>query len=250
MSADSPDTPWLDAFVMHDDPPEMVPGRARRDWMDATGERYAYRCLPLTMANTSGWELRCPFKLHIDWDGGDGLEALTLSSPYAKADVPRLAVSHFAQGIVTFHTGYLLRTPPGWGVWAMGPPNSPKDGIAPLAGLVETDWLPFPFTMNWKMTRPGRVTFAKGEPFCFVTLQQHGRLDAVAPRRRFLADDPDLARDYALWQGSRETFLERMRLRYPDTVAEGWQRSYMRGQTPDGRKADGHMTKRRLRPLS
>ncbi len=25
----------------------------------------------------------------------------------------------------------------------------------------------FPFTMNWQMTRPGKVRFEKGEPFCF-----------------------------------------------------------------------------------
>lgn len=243
------DAPFLDVYAMHDDPPELSPGRPKRDWMDATGERYAYRCLPLTIANTTGWELRCPFKLHIDWDGGDGNEALTISSPFRGADVPRLAVSHFRQGIVTFHTGYMFRTPPGWGTWAMGPPNTPKDGIAPLAGLVETDWLPFPFTMNWKMTRPGRVTFSKGEPFCFITLQQHGRLEAVEPTLKTMADDPQLSEDYAAWQRSRTDFLERMARLHPDTVAQGWQRNYMRGETTRGAKAQEHTTKRRLRPL-
>lgn len=83
------------------------------------------------------------------------------------------------RGIVTFHTGHLFRTPPGWGVWVTGPPNWPKDGIAPLTGLVETDWLPFPFTMNWQMTRPGEVVFRKGEPFAFITLMEHKRLEAI-----------------------------------------------------------------------
>jgi hypothetical protein len=41
--------------------------------------------------------------------------------------------------------------------------NSPKDGIAPLTGVIETDWLPYPFTMNWQMTRPGSVRFDKDE---------------------------------------------------------------------------------------
>jgi len=44
----------------------------------------------------------------------------------------------------------------------MGPPNWPKDGVYPLSGLVETDWLPFPFTMNWQMTRAGSVSFSAG----------------------------------------------------------------------------------------
>ena len=66
-------------------------------------------------------------------------------------------------------------------MWAMGPPNHIKDGIQPLAGLVETDWLPFPFTMNWLFTRPGTVRFEKGEPFCFITLAQDKPLEEFEP---------------------------------------------------------------------
>ncbi len=247
--------PWLDCYVVDDAAVPLEPGRARRAWMDATPDRFAYRCLPLAIANSTGWELRCPFKLEIEWDGGDSIEALRVSSPYAKADVPRLAVSHFSHGILTFHTGYLFRTPPGWGIWAMGPPNMPKDGIAPLSGLVETDWLPFPFTMNWKMTRPGRVSFNKGEPFCFITLQQHRRLEAIEPKRHLLSDDPELTEDYRLWSESRNEFNHRMKYRYPDVVEQGWQRHYMRGDTrprTKGKagKAPDHITKRRLKPMT
>lgn len=232
-------------------PPDLVPGRPRRDWMDATGERYAYRCLPLTMANSTGWEVLCPFKLHIDWDGGDGNDAITLSSPFSKANIADLAISHFRQGIVTFHLGYMFRTPPGWGMWAMGPPNLPKDGIAPLTGLIETDWLPFPFTMNWKMTRPGRVTFKKGEPFCFITLQQHHRLESVQPERKALNENSALLADYQAWQTSREDFLARLNLRQPEALQEGWQRNYMQGTKATGDAgSSSHVTKRRLKPLT
>ena len=34
-----------------------------------------------------------------------------------------------------------------------GPFNQPKDAIQPLTAIVETDWAPFTFTMNWKFTR-------------------------------------------------------------------------------------------------
>ena len=33
--------------------PEIVPGRQSRAWMDHFMERHPYRCLPLSMANTS-----------------------------------------------------------------------------------------------------------------------------------------------------------------------------------------------------
>jgi hypothetical protein len=51
-------------------PPEIVPGRPNRDWMDAFSERHPYRCLPLTMANTSGWEILCPVGFTAEWNGG------------------------------------------------------------------------------------------------------------------------------------------------------------------------------------
>jgi hypothetical protein len=30
-----------------------------RGWMDATGDSFAYRCLPLAVANAHGWEILC-----------------------------------------------------------------------------------------------------------------------------------------------------------------------------------------------
>ncbi len=38
--------------------------------MDATEDRFAYRCLPLTIANSMGWELLMPFAIAAEWNGG------------------------------------------------------------------------------------------------------------------------------------------------------------------------------------
>ena len=247
--------PALDLYGIDANPPPLRPARAERRWMDAFTQRQPYRCLPLTMANSTGWELCCPFPLTIRWNGKPGAEDLRVSSPNKDVDASRLAVSHFRAGIVTFHTGYVFRTPPGWGVVASGPPNWPKDGISALSGLIETDWLPFPFTMNWQMTRAGVVRFEKDEPFCFLTLSEHHHLESVKPVVRTLASDKVLSKDYSDWQHSREDFIKRIELADPVVAKEGWQRDYMRGQAPGGgaRKAsDGseaeHRTKRRMQP--
>lgn len=62
-----------------------------------------------------------------------------------------------------------------------GVPNLAKDGIAPLEGVVETDWLSFTFTMNWIFTRPGRVRFEADEPFCFITPVNYRAIEAFEP---------------------------------------------------------------------
>ena len=38
---------------------KIIAGQSRRQWMDETRHRHAYRCLPLTIANSMGWEITC-----------------------------------------------------------------------------------------------------------------------------------------------------------------------------------------------
>lgn len=240
--------PFLDAYSIHDVAPDFVPARSRREWMDEFTDRQPYRCLPLTMANATGWELLCPFDLDIEWNGGPNNEDVTIISPDKSAFISSFATAHFRAGIITFHTGYVFRTPPGWAVWCMGPPNWPKDGIYALSGLVETDWLPFPFTMNWQMTRKGKVSFKKGEPFCFFTLSEHIRLEQVAPKIKRLSSDVKLQHDYNNWTKSRSEFNAKLHAGDKEAVKSGWQRHYMRGEKSDGEVGSTeHLTKRRFK---
>ena len=151
----------LECFPMNSRPPDIVPGRPQRAWMESFLDRHPYRCLPLTMANTTGWEVLCPVGFTAEWNGGTHQNDITLTPDHPYPEFADFAKSHFSHGVVTFHPGYLFRTEPGWDMWCGGPPNHIKDGIQPLVGVVETDWLPFPFTMNWVFTRPGRIRFEK-----------------------------------------------------------------------------------------
>jgi hypothetical protein len=239
----------LDCYKIHEWAPEIVPGQGRRAWMDAFQDRHPYRCLPLTMANCTGWEIICPVGLTIEWDGGMLEAAIKITGDEAWPPVSSIADSHFRRGIVTFHTGHLFRTEPGWRVWAMGPPNEPKDGIYPLQGLIETEWLPFPFTMNWQMTRPGKVRFEKGEPFCFITLLQDHPLHEIQPVIRPLDSDQELSRQYAVWERHRGEFNRKIFRQDPEATKQAWQRFYFKGEFPEevAPAPEGHINKRRLK---
>lgn len=238
----------LECYKIYDVAPEIVPGRSNRDWMDAFPDRQPYRCLPLSMANSTGWEILCPIDLKITWNGGPGKSDIRFETKSDPRAIASFADSHFQRGIVTFHTGHLFKTEPGWGLWTMGAPNYFKDGIAPLSGLVETDWLPFPFTMNWQMTRPGSVVFKQGEPFCFIMPMQHKLLEDIEPERKLLASNPELENDFNNWATSRQTFNDKLIAGDPESRKAGWQRHYMRGETTTGDAAQVHQTKRRLKP--
>jgi hypothetical protein len=146
----------------------------------------------------------------------------------------QLALSHFGHGILTFPLDYLFRTDPGVAVWARGAPNQAKDGIVPLDGVIETDWLCFTFTMNWQFTRPGLVVFEKEEPFCFITLVEYRALDDVTPEIIPLAENPELAAQFNAYQDARKKFIAALDEKDPAVVKQGWQKWYMRGENPFG----------------
>lgn len=240
----------LDCYKTLHYAPELVPGKGQRRWMDETSDRFAYRCLPLSMANQSGWELRCPAEVTISWDGKPGKNAVKIRGYDPNVPIRALVQSHFGEGVVTFITGYLFRTPPGIGLWTSGAPNHVKHGIQALTGLIETDWLPFPFTMNWKFTAPGEVTFEKDEPFCFLTLMEHNKLESVEPQVMPLTDNSELMAEFETWSKSRADFIQSLEDEDEESVRTAWQRYYVRGESPGAARADKklHRTKRRLQP--
>lgn len=219
----------------------MAPARPERAIFDAN--RHAYRCLPLTIANTAGWELLCPTGVTVEWNGGPATCDLTVT-PDESLDYP-FAKSHFATGIVTFDTGWLFRTSPGDHLWAMGPTNDPKDGVAPLAGLIETDWMPYTFTMNWKMTRPGAVRFEKDEPFCLLSPARIGDIADCHPVEKALLDDAALAAEMADWTADRDALMARFRRGDPETMKHPWGRRYFKGEEAP----DRHFHKLRARAV-
>ena len=143
----------------------------------------------------------------------------------------------------------LFRTPPGWGMMCSGSPNHVKDGIQPLVGLIETDWLPFPFTMNWIFTRPGRITFEKGEPFCFINLIEHKKVEQFQPIIRTLESNPVMKGQFEAWNRARTDFNQRLAGGDPDAAKEAWQRYYFKGEVPEdlGTAPATHSNKRRLK---
>lgn len=224
--------------------PTIRPGGSRREWMDQTIEHFAYRCTPLVIANATGWELLSPFHIEAEWEGERSRKAIIIRAKGQPERVKRFVCSHFGHGILTFHPGYVFRTNPGWALWIRGCPNTFKPPIVPLEGIVETDWLPFTFTMNWKFTSPGKVIFQKDEPFCFITLTPHGVIDRVTPYVSDLQADPTLMKAYDDWRASRKDFNQGLNDPASIQSQQGWQKRYLTAsEAPD---ISGHRIKRRL----
>jgi hypothetical protein len=223
----------LTCYTLEGHPVELRPAEPRRDWMDQTPSSFAYRCLPLTMANSHGWEILSPVAFTARWNGGTDSSDLEIAIADGNAGA---VASHFGSGILTFVPNVVLRSPTGTNLFTTGPVNRFKDGIQALSALIESDWMPYTFTMNWKMTRPGQeISFAVGEPYCFFFPVSRGLVESCEPRFAPIVSEQELTRSFecaygrrlAVHQATEEPAAAHQELRRE----ANW---YMRGITPDG----------------
>ena len=226
--------------------PEIRPAPLVREWMDATPEKFAYRCLPLNIANGQGWELLNEHAFTASWNGNAAFDAVKVVAD--EGAPPPGAMSHFGSGILTFGVRGLFRTPEGIDLCATGPVNRPKAGIQALTGIIETDWSEFGFTMNWLFTDKDRpVRFEKGEPFCTIYPMPRGLAESLDPVVMRGEVDSELWRKHMAHRMSRLDFNKALNVKSSPAQAKGWQRSYFVG--PDEQPKPEHRTKVKLKPF-
>ncbi|WP_156687097.1 DUF6065 family protein [Mycobacterium sp. Marseille-P9652] len=239
-------------FVAGGNVPPIVPAPVGRPWMSEKSLSWANRCLPMLIANQSGWELRNPCAFTAAWMGRDDRLGVTIT-PDKRDAGQLLPCSEFGHGILTWHLPLLFRTPPGYNLWVRGPVNYPKDGAWPLEGVVETDWASARFSMSWKLTRQFMpVRFEVDEPICLLVPQRRRELEEFRPELRPIESDEDLRRKDEVFLQSRYELGQRQAAAHADTVAGiPWQGDYARGRHADGDAgAPDHQARRRLHPFA
>lgn len=220
----------------------IEPAGLKRKWMDSTDNEYAYRCLPLNVANQHGWVvypnsdiiLRCD----ENTDGNrDNVKILR--------NKDNLVTSHFGFDTFTFSFPFLVKTPPGYSLWISGSPNHKIQGAQPLTGIYETDWAPYSFTMNWIFTSYNQnVVFTTNDPLMFFFPIKREDINHFELVRKSITEDSDLSNHFNNWKEMRNDFNK-------DTtrVSEEWMKHYFQGKYPDGSKCPihDHVTKIKLR---
>lgn len=244
---EEPATPEIVAYSAWGRYVDVVPAWTRREWMDATNRGFAYHCLPIVLANQSGWFVLAAHGLVAEWNGGNAASDLRLEVPPEAGRVH--AVSKVGNGILTWTIPYIFRTPPGWNLLCRGPANHVKDGICPLEGLVEADWAMASFSMNWKLTRPGRCEFAAGEPVAMLVPHRRGDIETLDARFADLAENPALSEGYFEWAASRQQFLKAQRDGDPSALRDRYQKHYFQGSTVAGTAFPEHQKARDVKPF-
>lgn len=247
----------ISAFVLPGAPEGVEklirPARPKREWMDRTPENYAYRCIPITAANTMGWEILNPVSCEFRWNG---LTPQSQIFVYREREVRFGPKSHFGTGVVTWDLPFLFQTPPEYGLVVTGPANHDRPHITPLDGFVRTDWLPFPFTMNWRITTPDvTLRFEEGEPIARIYPYPLALLDEMQIELKELSEDPDFARRFKEWGDVRQrNYLQRQQKAHSDSQQDKpdlealWNRQYAKGAGAET-SAQKHQTVFRCQPV-
>lgn len=178
---------------------QIRPSPTKRQWMNL--RPYAYQCLPMVVANQWGWQILCPTDISATWNGQPGADGVTIT---VTQEHLRSIKSQFGNGIVTFSPPWLFRTSPGWDLYLKGPSNRWKPNCVSLDGVIETWWLNYTFTINWKIVEPGTVTFAKGESIGQLIPVPHATFkDAEASESPIGTAEPEAAEELMRWLEER-----------------------------------------------
>jgi hypothetical protein len=209
---------------------QLRPSPPRRHWMDE--HPHAYKCLPLVIANQWGWQILSPTDVIVTWNGDP-----TPAGVYVEVNSQHRQTikSQFGSGIVTFTPPWLFRTPQGWDLYSKGPSNRWKSNCVPLEGVIETWWLNYTFTLNWKLIEPGTVFFARGESLGQLVPVPHATFqNATAVEAPIGLLEPKAKAELLAWQEKRTQLIgEKVNVHHLYRKAEGIDHHLQRVAVPE-----------------
>jgi hypothetical protein len=220
-----------------------------RPWMDASTNKFAYRCLPLSIANQTGWWVHNPVGFTAVWNGLPGIGSVKFLFDVEPELWSKWIHDQFGQGLVSWSVPFIFRTrPSGSRLLISGPVNSFKHCIQPLTAIIESDWMHMSFTMNWKITSAHTpVRFDAGEPIAQV-IPVFSNIVAELERTKVaymrLDQEPKMFDAFHSWCRLRDQYRADM---IAGRIGDGWQKDYFFGRSLlDPREIEGHRT--RLNP--
>lgn len=185
---------------------EIQPLPMKRGWMNNVIGTNAYQCVPMNIANQSGWVVLNPVEFCAIWDGGPTNKSLQVH--YHEESKINYAMSHLHNGTLTIMPDFIIKTPEGISTLIRGVPNHPIQHITPLEAVVETDWLPFTFTYNFKFNFPGEVIFKKGDPLFVFTPVKRTEIEQYTVTTKPIDKESEFGKEYFKYENSRREMLD------------------------------------------
>lgn len=143
----------------------ISPMSIKRDWMDATPEKHAYRCFPVTQANMVGWNLFCDKDIEFIWNG-----ITDTSSDNVQIIIgEEFTYTGRGQSTVSFNTGLTFRTDENVSLLTINPVNYFNDDFETMSSVISTSWLDVGFPLAIKArTANKNILIKAGTPLATI----------------------------------------------------------------------------------
>jgi len=227
--------------------PKIEPASIRRDWMDKTYNKLAYKCTPLIDAMSNGWEIKLPQDVVISWDGvSEGIEGENASHVSVLSgefyNGIKIASTDTGVGAITFVFGLVAETDDEHFLTISGPPNYIFKDAQPLTGLLRSNrFIDHPLQVTWKINSPNKeITFPKGMPICFISIHKKNTTEIT-----------DVEIKYANKEKSERfrKYTEMRSQHFEDYGPYNWPQFYKKGIDENGNKVYESIKKIVLKPI-
>jgi hypothetical protein len=143
----------------------IAPMSIKRDWMDATPEKHAYRCFPVSQANMVGWSLSCKEDIRFIWNGinDTSSENIKLLEPKGYLYTSR------GQSTISLTTGLVFRSETNTSLLTINPVNFFSTEFETMSSLISTSFYDNPLPLAIKAKVPNKEVIIKsGTPIATI----------------------------------------------------------------------------------
>lgn len=148
----------------------------KRDWMDETAGKHAYRCFPVTLANTVGWGLSYPEDIVVVWDGIRGTEPDHIKVLSGN----KYVTGENGSGTVRINTNIYFETDENTSIMMYQPPNMFIENGQAMTSIVSSGWYDNPVPVVWRIERPNvEFVIKANQPFIAFMPISLGKLKDV-----------------------------------------------------------------------
>ena len=224
---------------------ESLKGKQQRDYF----AKHAYLCLPLTIANQSGFVVKANRDITLFWPGGEKPVIINLhGKQHANApDDIQNYFNNFGSGIMSVANNFILRTPPGVNILTLQPPNYFIAGVHVMTGIVESDNLRGHFTFNLKVTTPGvKIEIKKGDwlsafiPVPRYYIENFKLVDGLEIYDESVYDLEKASIDKLKYERNGGDLAKNMEKGMEDSYLAGMGRRYFKGIHPNDKEFPDH----------
>jgi hypothetical protein len=140
----------------HRSPFTIDPMSIKRDWMDQTSEKHAYRCFPVTQANVIGWSISCSEDIVFSWDGINDQ-----TDQHVKIDSPEGSYSGRGQSSISLNTGLTFKTDQDVSILTINPVNYFSNDFETMSNLISTSFYGNPLPLAIKAKKANETVVIK-----------------------------------------------------------------------------------------